>query len=70
MLNGEVTDRISDLTESLNRTTEILSTADRMMDHYRNLNREQEFEIARVIYFIYSGYVNLISKKSRFLYVK
>ncbi|XP_065656560.1 trichohyalin isoform X2 [Hydra vulgaris] len=48
MLSGDVTDRIGDLTESLNRTTEILSTADRMMDHYRNLNREQEFEIARL----------------------
>ena len=41
-------DKIEDLTHSLHRTTDVLSTADRMLDHYRNLNQEQEHEIARV----------------------
>lgn len=40
--------KISDLTESLTRTTDVLSSADRMIDHYRDLNSEHEHVIARV----------------------
>jgi hypothetical protein len=43
-----ISEKITDLTESLYRTTDVLSSADRMIDHYRDLNREQEHEIARV----------------------
>ena len=46
--NGLIEQKVTDLTESLYRTTDVLSTADRMIDHYRDLNREQEHEIARV----------------------
>lgn len=40
--------KLNDLTYSLNLTTDVLSTADRMIDHYKDRNREQENEIARV----------------------
>ena len=40
--------KLNDLTYSLNRTTDVLSTADHMIDHYKDQNREQENEIARV----------------------
>lgn len=40
--------KLNDLTYSLNRTTDVLSTADRMIDHYKDQNREQESEITRV----------------------
>ena len=46
--NEMLANKISDLTESLCRTTDVLSSADRMIDHYRDLNREHEHEIARV----------------------
>lgn len=45
-----IVDKLDDLTSSLHRTTDVLSSADRMIDHYRDLNREQEHEIARVIF--------------------
>ena len=41
-------EKIDDLTESLTRTTDVLSSADRMIDHYRNLNCEQEYVIAKL----------------------
>ena len=47
--------KVTDLTQSLYRTTDVLSSADRMIDHYRDLNREQEHEIARVIILMYSN---------------
>ena len=55
MENGEgrMSEKISDLTESLYRTTDVLSSADRMIDHYRGLNKEQEHEIARVRIFFF-----------------
>ncbi|XP_057303242.1 kinectin-like isoform X1 [Hydractinia symbiolongicarpus] len=43
-----IVDKLDDLTSSLHRTTDVLSSADRMIDHYRDLNREQEHEIARL----------------------
>ena len=41
-------EKIEDLTQSLSRTSDVLSTADRMIDHYRNLNTEQEYVIAKL----------------------
>lgn len=46
--NGLIEQKVNDLTESLYRTTDVLSSADRMIDHYCDLSREQEHEIARV----------------------
>lgn len=46
--NEVLANKISDLTESLHRTTDVLSSADRMIDHYKDLNCEHEHEIARV----------------------
>ena len=67
--NGLITQKVTDLTESLYRTTDVLSSADRMIDHYRDLNREQEHEIARVytVVFFYSNntlfFIQLILKR-------
>lgn len=46
--SDHMVDQIEDLTQSLNRTSDVLLTADRMIDHYRNLNTEQETVIAKL----------------------
>ena len=43
-----VADKVEDLAASLQATTEVLSTADRMLEHYRDINVEQDEEIAKV----------------------
>lgn len=43
-----VVDKVEDLAASLQATTEVLSTADRMLEHYRDINVEQDEEIAKV----------------------
>ncbi len=40
--------KVDELAASLHATTDVLSTADRMLGHYRDLNREQDAEISRV----------------------
>lgn len=47
-VGGVVADKVEDLAASLQATTEVLSTADRMLDHYRDINVEQDEEIAKV----------------------
>ena len=47
-LGGVVADKVDDLAASLQATTEVLSTADRMLEHYRDINVEQDEEIAKV----------------------
>jgi len=57
--NHSITNKIEELTGSLNRTTDVLSTADRMIDHYKDLNKEQEYEITRLqndLYRVNSSY--------------
>lgn len=46
--DGHLAGKVDELAASLHATTDVLSTADRMLGHYRDLNREQDFEIARV----------------------
>ena len=48
MENGHVAKRVEDLAASLQATSEVLSTADRMLEHYRDINVEQDDEIAKV----------------------
>lgn len=45
---GVVAEKVEDLAASLQATTEVLSTADRMLEHYRDINVEQDEEIAKV----------------------
>ncbi|KAM7440247.1 hypothetical protein ABFA07_010550 [Porites harrisoni] len=45
---GMVVDKVEDLAASLQATTEVLSTADRMLEHYRDINVEQDEEIAKL----------------------
>ncbi|XP_065051751.1 centrosomal protein of 128 kDa-like isoform X2 [Rhopilema esculentum] len=40
--------KVDELAASLHATSEVLSTADNMLEHYRDLNREQDVEIARL----------------------
>ena len=40
--------KVDELAASLNVTSEVLTTADHMIEHYRDLNKEQDAEIARV----------------------
>eukprot|EP00794_Sanderia_malayensis_P017608 gene17608-19361_t len=40
--------KVDELAASLHATTDVLSTADRMLGHYRDMNREQDIEIARL----------------------
>lgn len=47
-LGGVVADKVDDLAASLQATTEVLSTADRMLEHYRDINVEQDEEIAKL----------------------
>ena len=39
---------LQDMTSSLRASSEVLSTADRMLDHYRSINEDQDEEIRRV----------------------
>lgn len=51
MMSGtgvHVADKVDDLTASLQATSEVLSTADRMLEHYRDINVEQDDEIVKV----------------------
>ena len=43
-----VADKVEDLAASLHATSEVLSTADRMLEHYRDINVEQDDEIVKV----------------------
>jgi len=43
-----VADKVEDLAASLQATSEVLSTADRMLEHYRDINVEQDEEIVKV----------------------
>lgn len=54
-MDDTIEQKVTDLTQSLYRTTDVLSSADRMIDHYRDLNREQEHEIARVKLLVFSN---------------
>ncbi|XP_066016401.1 centrosomal protein of 128 kDa isoform X5 [Pocillopora verrucosa] len=45
---GVVAEKVEDLAASLQATTEVLSTADRMLEHYRDINVEQDEEIAKL----------------------
>lgn len=47
-MGGAVAEKVEDLAASLQATTEVLSTADRMLEHYRDINVEQDEEIAKV----------------------
>jgi len=47
-MGGVVADKVEDLAASLQATTEVLSTADRMLEHYRDINVEQDEEIAKL----------------------
>lgn len=47
-MGGVVADKVDDLAASLQATTEVLSTADRMLEHYRDINVEQDEEIAKL----------------------
>jgi len=40
--------KVDDLAASLHATSEVLTTADHMLEHYRDLNKEQDAEIARL----------------------
>lgn len=46
--NVHVADKVDDLAASLHATSEVLSTADRMLEHYRDINVEQDEEIIKV----------------------
>ena len=46
---SHVAEKVEDLAASLQATTEVLSTADRMLEHYRDINVEQDEEIAKVL---------------------
>ena len=48
-MGGVVAEKVEDLAASLQATTEVLSTADRMLEHYRDINVEQDEEIAKVL---------------------
>lgn len=51
MISGtgvHVADKVEDLAASLQATSEVLSTADRMLEHYRDINVEQDEEIVKV----------------------
>lgn len=48
MLDDDTLDKVQDLTTSLRATSEVLTTADRMLEHYRNINTDQDEEIRRV----------------------
>ena len=45
---SHVAEKVEDLAASLQATTEVLSTADRMLEHYRDINVEQDEEIEKV----------------------
>ena len=47
-MGGVVAEKVEDLAASLQATTEVLSTADRMLEHYRDINVEQDEEIGKV----------------------
>ncbi|XP_020626136.1 centrosomal protein of 128 kDa-like isoform X4 [Orbicella faveolata] len=47
-MGGVVAEKVEDLAASLQATTEVLSTADRMLEHYRDINVEQDEEIAKL----------------------
>lgn len=59
---GMVVDKVEDLAASLQATTEVLSTADRMLEHYRDINVEQDEEIAKVCPVKRSGVLTLNKK--------
>ena len=48
MLEDDTVDKVQDLTTSLRATAEVLTTADRMLEHYRNINTDQDEEIRKV----------------------
>ena len=48
VLSDDARDKVQDLTTSLRATSEVLTTADRMLEHYRSINNDQDEEIRRV----------------------
>jgi hypothetical protein len=48
VLGDSARDKVQDLTTSLRATSEVLTTADRMLEHYRSINNDQDEEIKRV----------------------
>ena len=48
MLDGDAHDKVEELTTSLKATSEVLTTADRMLEHYKQINTDQDDEIQRV----------------------
>lgn len=46
--DDRLVNKVDELAASLNVTSEVLTTADHMLEHYRDLNKEQDAEIARV----------------------
>ena len=47
-VGSDVGKKVQDLTSSLKATSEVLSTADRMLEHYRYINDDQDEEIRKV----------------------
>lgn len=47
-IGDDLGEKVQDLTSSLRATSEVLSTADRMLEHYRCINDDQDEEIRRV----------------------
>ena len=48
VLDNDARDKVQDLTTSLRATSEVLTTADRMLEHYRSINNDQDEEIKKV----------------------
>ena len=48
-VGSDVGEKVQDLTSSLKATSEVLSTADRMLEHYRYINDDQDEEIRKVL---------------------
>ena len=48
MLDDDARNKVQDLTASLRATSEVLTTADRMLEHYRSINNDQDEEIRKV----------------------
>lgn len=44
--------KVDELAASLHATSEVLTTADHMLEQYRDMNKEQDAEIARVFFYI------------------
>ena len=63
-------DKVDELAASLNATSEVLTTADHMLEHYRDLNKEQDAEIARVSQQIYYNFLVVIASYQGVMYLE